>query len=145
MQLFLPYADLNKTAGSLDDKRLGNQCYRECKTLINGGWSNHPASKMIKGYEHFVARYAYALANEMATRRKLDGSPKWKPEVVDRWRHFWLAEMQKHDNTGNPPWLGNQEFHISHQSNLIRKDKNYYGPQFPNVPDNLEYIWPVKK
>lgn len=42
-----------------------------------------------------------------------------------------------------PPWLGDDDFHRSHQSNLIRKDEAYYGPQFPGVSATLEYVWPV--
>ena len=41
-----------------------------------------------------------------------------------------------------PPWLGDRDFHRSHQSNLIRKDREHYGPLFPDVPDDLEYVWP---
>jgi hypothetical protein len=32
--------------------------------------------------------------------------------------------------------------HRSHQSNLIRKDPAFYGPLFPGVPDDLDYVWP---
>lgn len=39
--------------------------------------------------------------------------------------------------------LGNNAFHLSHRSNLIRKLPSHYGPLWPNVPDNLPYIWPV--
>ena len=42
-----------------------------------------------------------------------------------------------------PPWLGNPNFHRAHQSNLIRKDADHYGPLFPGVPADLEYVWPV--
>jgi hypothetical protein len=43
-----------------------------------------------------------------------------------------------------PSWIGDRNFHISHQSNLVRKDPEFYRPLFPTVPDNLEYIWPVQ-
>nr|DAT56982.1 MAG TPA: hypothetical protein [Caudoviricetes sp.] len=42
-----------------------------------------------------------------------------------------------------PEWLGNDEFHQSHRSNLLRKDFGYYS-EFFDEPDNLEYIWPVQ-
>ena len=42
-----------------------------------------------------------------------------------------------------PPWLGDEEFHRSHQSALLRKDPDHYGPLFPGVPDDLEYVWPT--
>jgi hypothetical protein len=44
-----------------------------------------------------------------------------------------------------PPWLGDPAFHRSHQSSLIRKDPGHYGPLFPGVPDDLDYVWPVRR
>jgi len=43
-----------------------------------------------------------------------------------------------------PPWLGDDEFHRSHQSSLVRKDPDHYRSLFPDVPDDLPYVWPVK-
>ena len=43
-----------------------------------------------------------------------------------------------------PPWLGDPALHRSHQSALVRKDPEFYGPRFPGVPDNLPYVWPVR-
>ena len=48
MQTFLPYPSFSESMKCLDPKRLGNQVYRECLTLIRGGWSNHPIAKMWK-------------------------------------------------------------------------------------------------
>src|SRR4051812_1091639 len=42
-----------------------------------------------------------------------------------------------------PPWLGDPDFHRSHQSALLRKDPSYYRPIFPGVPEDLPYVWPV--
>jgi hypothetical protein len=42
-----------------------------------------------------------------------------------------------------PPWLGDEQLHRSHQSNLIRKDPGFYRPLFPDVPPDLPYVWPV--
>lgn len=142
MQTFLPYPSFERSAKSIDNLRLGNQTYRECKTLINGGWKNHPASKMWVGHERALAKYAYALACEMAHRKNKNGGPKWKPEVVEKWKNFWLDKMEEYPDTGDPHWMGDEKFHVAHQSNLIRKDPEHYGPQFPGVPDNLEYVWP---
>ena len=41
-----------------------------------------------------------------------------------------------------PPWLGDLEFHRSHQSSLVRKDPAFYGPVFGDVPNDLPYVWP---
>jgi len=46
-----------------------------------------------------------------------------------------------------PEWFTDdariKEIARTHQSNLIRKDEGHYKPLWPNVPDNLEYDWPV--
>lgn len=138
MQTFLPYANFRKSAKVLDNKRLGNQCYRECVTLFNGKWKNHPASKMWINHKDHLARYALELAKEMGARNK------WKPEVVKRWVDFWQQKTKQEPKTPIPSWLGNIRFHLSHQSNLLRKDPGFYKTRFPNVPDNLPYIWPIK-
>ena len=43
-----------------------------------------------------------------------------------------------------PPWLGDDRFHVSHQSSLVRKDPEFYAPRFPGVPDDLPYHWPTQ-
>ena len=43
-----------------------------------------------------------------------------------------------------PPWLGDESLHRSHRSALLRKDPGWYGPRFPDVPDDLPYVWPVR-
>jgi hypothetical protein len=51
MQVFLPYNDLSASVRCLDKSRLGNQVWREAKTLINGGWKHHPVAKLWADYE----------------------------------------------------------------------------------------------
>jgi hypothetical protein len=41
-----------------------------------------------------------------------------------------------------PPWLGDEAFHESHRSALVRKDPEVYADLFPGVPDDLPYVWP---
>jgi hypothetical protein len=43
-----------------------------------------------------------------------------------------------------PPWLGDEDLHLSHRSALVRKDPEHYRPHFPDVPDDLPYVWPVR-
>lgn len=148
MQTFLPLPSFVETAAALDNDRLGNQCYREAKTIHSilveqrsGGWANHPAVTMWRGHERDLALYGHALAVEMGRRTKIDGSPKWRPDVVRRWTAFWQLAADDHDTTP-PPWLGDPEFHEAHRSNLIRKLPGHYRPLWPSTPDNLPYVWP---
>ncbi len=39
-------------------------------------------------------------------------------------------------------WLGDDAFHRAHRSNLLRKDPEWYGAVFDDVPDHLPYVWP---
>jgi hypothetical protein len=50
------------------------------------------------------------------------------------------AEWDGHYNTINPWWMGYDPLHTSHQSNLYRKDSNYY-KDFAVAPMNLPYVW----
>ena len=138
MQTFLPFADFRKSADILDPVRRRNQ-RRECKTIYNalitgGGWSSHPATKMWRGYEGALLRYSIAVCDSII-------SAGWK----DNTRQFFVSELS-HFATKNemPHWLGNECFHMSHQSNLVRKDSAYYSRYF-DVGPFLPYIWPGGK
>jgi hypothetical protein len=43
-----------------------------------------------------------------------------------------------------PGWLFTEEVQRSHRSSLVRKDPDHYRPLFPDVPDDIEYLWPVR-
>ena len=43
-----------------------------------------------------------------------------------------------------PPWFGNNSFHASHRSNLLRKNKKHYSKFKWKEPQNIPYIWPTK-
>ena len=134
MQVFLPYADFEKSVSVLDNKRLGNQIYRECLTLINGGWKNHPCSKMwFPTYIHSLAKYAIYGLIELQKRGK--NYPHHMKTFIDI--------LDNSPDNGDPKWLGNLEFHRSHQSNLLRKNPVHYGKYFSGVPSDLPYVWPT--
>jgi len=42
-----------------------------------------------------------------------------------------------------PDFYDYEPFHLSHQSNLVRKYPEYYRWLFPDVPDDLPYVWVV--
>lgn len=139
MQTFLPYPDYLKSARCLYPKKhLGNQFYHEGKILLKGGWKHHPASKMWKGYEYSLCDYLIACNQALNERGKF-----YTEHLIE------ILNIQKTlPNTGKPFWLGDPDFHASHRSNLLRKDKekgwNWYCQFGWTGPDNLPYIWPVK-
>lgn len=132
MQTFLPIPDYLKSMRCLDKSRLGNQVWREGMTLIRGGWPNHPASKMWRGHEYHLGLYLLAGITVLAERGKLYTEIKSKI----------LNEMEKFENTGPTKWFGDEQFHASHRSNLLRKDPVWYGQFKWSEPSDLPYIWP---
>ena len=136
MQTFLPLPTYYESMNCLDKSRLGNQVWREGLTLLRGKWPNHPANRMWRGYEYHLGLYLLAGCEVLCER-----TGKCYPDVRKKIR----SEMVKHKNTGPPPWLGDEKFHASHRSNLLRKNPEWYG-QFGWIePSDLPYIWPVKK
>jgi len=148
MQVFLPYPDLKQSVCCLDPKRLGNQVYRECLTIIRGSWPNHPVSKMWADYIPTLAQYALYGVNELK-RRGLDYYNRdWYHELADKVVLF--ADTTDDDYFWEPPWLGNESLHSSHRAALLYKDYNWYSkfgwseqPAVPNEKGRLPYYWPV--
>ena len=93
---------------------------------------------MWLGFEWELARYGFAIIKEWKSRGFMDTC---NDKIV--------ALLNVHTpsrfipNTGTPFWLGNEDFHLSHRSNLVRKNAAHYRRYFPDVPDNLPYVWPV--
>lgn len=138
----MPYADFEKTAECLDSKRLGNQVYRECLTLIRGGWKNHPASIQWRGYEAALAKYSLALLRELTKRGR-------------HYQHHYDTFNRILDNCKEcemPWWVGDERYHSSHRSILLAKKHNHYSkfnwkePPAVKGPDGrFPYFWPSKQ
>ena len=162
MQTFLPYPDLLKSLMVLDYRRLGKQRV-ETKQLLKSmayagyattetvnlknlfvntewenkideifgvnykGWANHPARIMWQRNPGALAVY-HDLSIIAWVRRG------YKNSMLP------LSVAGKHRL---PEWFGNEEFHASHRSNLLRKDPVWYGNyEWTESPD-MEYVWPV--
>lgn len=142
MQTFLPYDEPIRTAIILDDKRLGKQRIEAVQIarcllgLSSGGWQNHPAVKMWEGYESYlVQRYLKAVIKEWVAR----GFKNTKTQ-----EHFdQLIEIVEDRPIITPWWFDIENLFLSHRSNLIRKKPEYYSIIWPDMPDDIEYVWPV--
>ena len=140
MQTFLPYKSFVLTARCLDRQRLGKQrveAYQILKANIGypSRWIHHPAVKMWKGHEGALAIYTLAICREWISRGYKDTMQE---------KTNLLVVEHGIELTSFPEWLGMEAFHVSHQSNLIRKDPRYFRFQFPGVVNSVEYVWPVK-
>lgn len=135
---FLPFASFVESARCLDRLRLNKQIL-ECDQILNTlrkeregfqgriGWINHPATRMWKGYEPCLSLYRDCMLDEWLARGYKSKRHYLNPKSVD---------------IRYPPWFGRADFHISHQSNLLRKDRAHYSKWFTGR-DDLPYVWPV--
>jgi hypothetical protein len=91
---------------------------------------------MWGGHEDALALYGLAMCDEWVARGGAD-------TVADS----IVAELGRRPrrNARRPPWLGDEALHRSHRSNLLRKEPEWYGRLWPDEPDDLEYVWPVRK
>ena len=144
IQTFLPLPDFAESARVLDLRRLGNQRVEVVQILniiheIDGktGWANHPAVRMWRGHEPQLCEYGIVICDEWTARGYTDNACKDQIEQHLDWATSGDFSMAK------PTWFGDPDFHLAHQSNLIRKNPTHYGRLWPGVRDDLEYIWPV--
>jgi len=138
MQTFLPYRSFRESAAALDNKRLGKQrveCYQILKALHDKeyGWQNHPAVKMWRGYENKLVEYGLAICKE------------WKSRGFNDTCYDKIFGFVRSGGNPEPPFLGDLRFHRSHQSNLIRKNPEYYSSKWPLITADLPYFWPTKE
>ena len=145
MQTFMPFDVLEMSVDCLDRRRCANQANEAtiiANTLLGkyeGGWPHHPATKMWRGYEYALLEYAFLCA-ERAVREG------WVPRdyaAVPKIRRLLEALVALPEtNLGLPPWMGDEDFHLSHRSNLLAKDPEHYRTFWPDMPDTIPYLWP---
>jgi hypothetical protein len=149
MQTFLPVADFTDSARLLDSPRLGKQRVETLQILRaielpDYGWANHPAVLMWRGRTPALVAYGLAMARVWRERGFADTTERqigeFAPDVVDRSQDELAAAGLL------PSWLGDEELHRSHRSNLIAKDPAFYRARFAErfgaEPDDLPYVWP---
>ncbi|MGW4110241.1 MSMEG_6728 family protein [Actinosynnema sp. NPDC004786] len=144
MQTFLPYATFGRSAAALDSRRLGKQRVEVLQVLRalvwpEYGWKRHPVVLMWRGFTPALVAYGVAVCDEWRRRGHRDGVRAVLLDFTGGAEPTWswcLAEGLL------PPWLGDEDLHRSHRSALLRKDPEHYRPLFPDVPDDLDYVWP---
>lgn len=132
MQTFLPYPNYYRSLECLDGRRLRNQVFREGKTLINGGWPHHPASKMWRGHYHDLALYCLEGLRVLRMRGV----------AYQEWERYYRVLREVFPDNGPPPWLGDERLHSSHRANLLRKDPEWYGQFGWTEKPATGYWWP---
>ncbi len=130
MQTFLPYPDFMESSRVLDTRRLGKQRVEAVQLIrsLNGetkGWANHPARVMWRGFIPALMEYHDTMIEEWIRRGFRNTMP-----IFDV-----IAEAY-------PPFIGDEAFHSSHRSNLLRKDPVFYEAFGWTDDPNAPYIWP---
>ncbi|THG33142.1 MSMEG_6728 family protein [Naasia lichenicola] len=145
MQTFLPYPDFAESSAILDQARLGKQRVETLQVLRSlliptYGWQNHPVSRMWRGFIPGLTAYGLANVDAWTARGHADSTrdliAEFAPEVVGMSQDELAAAGLL------PRWIGDEQIHLSHRSNLIRKDAGFYGAIFPTTPGDLDYVWP---
>lgn len=150
MQTFLPCPGFADSARTLDVKRLGKQRVETIQVLraltVPGyGWRHHPAAAMWAGYEEGLVRYGLDVCGVWCGQGRSDTCAATL--ATDLAAGTGLTAIRTFDALAEagelPPWHGDTAFHLSHQSALVRKDPAHYRPLFPEVSDDLPYVWPA--
>lgn len=143
---FLPWPEFDWSARCLDNKRLGKQRVEVLQIMDallhgGGGYYHHPATLMWAGYERALLAYQQAICYEWSSVRGFTDT------CWDKTRLMFLDVIVDPMATPLilPAFIGDVDFHISHQSNLLRKDEAHYRKFFPGIRTDHEYIWPVRK
>jgi hypothetical protein len=131
MQTFLPYADFALSLKILDSRRLGKQRVEAFQLLraLSGkgsGWSRHPAAIMWRGCVNALKQYHNIAIDEWVRRGYRNN----------------MKKIRIHGKIVYPVWLGDDAFHAAHRSNLLRKNRDYYGAFGWTEPEDLPYVWP---
>jgi len=93
------------------------------------GWKKHPAVKMWEGAEWGLACYLSECIAE------------WKKR--GHTNHIVVPKVTI--GALVPSWLGREDVHASHRSQLLEKDPEWYGQFCWTEEPGLPYVWPIQK
>jgi hypothetical protein len=149
MQTFVPVPDFEESARLLDSPRLGKQRVETLQILRAlelpyYGWASHPAVRMWRGRTPALVAYGLAMVRVWQERGFADSTrtliTEFAPEAADTPQAGLAAAGLL------PSWVGNEALHLSHRSNLLAKEPEFYRARFTELfgpePDDLPYVWP---
>ncbi len=149
MQTFLPVADFEESARLLDSPRLGKQRVETLQVLRalelpDYGWTSHPVVRMWRGRTPALVAYGLAMVRVWRERGFADTTQtliaEFAPDVLG-------VPQEELARAGMlPSWIGTEAIHLSHRSNLLAKEPDFYRPLFQPLfgaePEDLPYVWP---
>src|SRR3954468_20843273 len=145
MQTFLPVPDFAETARLLDSPRLGKQRVETLQVLRalelpDYGWVSHPVVTMWRGHTAGLVVYGLAMVRAWKERGFADSTESLIAEFAPDAARMTQAEAATAGLL--PSWVGDEELHLSHRSNLLAKDPAHYRDRFPGDREDLPYKWP---
>ena len=148
MQTLLPLPSFKQTASCLSDRDLKQQQIDVCELMDTfhdvedpkpRGWPiDHPVIDMWIGHEPQLCEYGLEMCEE------------WKARGHES-EHFeqliWHLECATSGDflLTKPRWFGDMKFHNSHQSLLLRNNKEHYQQFFPNTSSTIPVVWPKSR
>jgi hypothetical protein len=141
VQTFCPVDSFSESASVLDNSRLGKQIIESQQifkslSIPSYGWKSHPATKMWRGHRGALLKYTEQFNNEWRMRRGKDHGG-WL-NLLKISEGFTLGP----EEFSLPRWWGRADVHDSHKSNLIRKLPEHYRAFWPDLRDDMPYVWP---
>lgn len=115
-----------------DVARVNYQCPK-CMAagVLKRAWSNHPATRMWRGYENALVAYTDDMCRE------------WKRRGFDDTVQSKVWALNKPGECDMPTWLGNYNLHSSHRAALLYKNPAHYSQFGWTETPKQDYYWPV--
>lgn len=149
MQTFILSTSCDETARLLDYKRLRNQINEatiiaKCllKMYETRAWNHHRAVKMwTKDISYLVFIYIPAIIQE--TKKRGTNTVNYENNLIKVQETLLsINKSLSPAHIDTPVWF-TSELILSHKSNLLRKDYEFYNKHFPGINPSLPYVWPV--
>lgn len=135
----MPYTDFDQVANCLDSQRLGKQRVEALQILQSIPLGEHSAAcEMWRGHEYTLARYGHTMCVAWAIRGFRDNL---RPLFA---QHLTALPLSPIPNWLNPSTEEAKRLMLTHRSNLVRKDPDYYRRYWPTINPNERYYWPNK-
>ena len=123
MQVFMPYADFEKSVQALDNSRLRKQALETTQLLDimfnlptktgkpRKGWMAHPA---LIAWQHTPGALIEHLIHNVIEIEKRGFKTNYATEKLKQYATFTTSLLR-------PIWLGDEEIHSSHRARLLQK------------------------
>ena len=162
MQTFITDNNLSVIASHLDNKRLNKQALEGWQILMTllqldpqgnhrtpKGWANHPAVKIWRGHELFLANYIDHMVVEWKSRGYKSTIGEKASNTVQRAISLGLVDVES--SSTPPKWWQDKgtmkDVIASHRRALLVKNFDWYHQwswleDKEADPQTYEYVWP---